>query len=68
VVNLDRFYCIYIYIYIYMLQLVRVIRLSRMSAVRRQSTDITTRIVSHIFTLLPADDGLLASPKHVDVL
>jgi hypothetical protein len=27
----------------------------------------TTRTNCHIYTLLPPDDGLLASPKHVEV-
>jgi hypothetical protein len=27
----------------------------------------TTRTNSHIYTLLPPDDGLLARPKHVEV-
>jgi hypothetical protein len=34
---------------------------------RRQSTKTTTRTNCHIYTLLPPDDGILASPKHVEV-
>jgi hypothetical protein len=42
--------------YEYMQQLVRVVRLSRLSAG-----------LDGIYTLLPPDDELLASPKHVEV-
>jgi hypothetical protein len=44
----------------------RVVRLSRLSAADSQIRR-TTRTNCHIYTLLPPDDGLLASPKHVEV-
>jgi hypothetical protein len=43
-----------------MRKLVRVVRLSRLSAGLRRSN-------CRIYTSLPPDDGLLASPKHVEV-
>jgi hypothetical protein len=44
---------------VYMRQLVRVVHLGQL---RR-----TTRTDCHIYMLLSLDDGLLASPKHVEV-
>jgi hypothetical protein len=54
---------------VYMRQLVRVVRLSRLSARKPADNRLrrTTRTNCRIYTLLPPDYGLLASPKHVEV-
>jgi hypothetical protein len=46
---------------------VRVARFSRMSAGLDSQLRRTTRTVIYTYTLLPPNDGLLASPKHVEV-
>jgi hypothetical protein len=53
----------------YMWQFLRFIRVSRLLAgpTKMYSTWRTTRTNCHIYTLLPPDDGLLASPKHIEV-
>jgi hypothetical protein len=53
-----------------MRQLVRAVRLSRLSAgLANSRLKRKTRTNCHTYTrtLLPPDDGVLASPKHVDV-
>jgi hypothetical protein len=63
-----------IYIYIYIRQLVQVVCLSQQSAgltsIPSRAAYIrlrrTTRTNCHMYTLLPPDDGQLASPKHVE--
>jgi hypothetical protein len=56
---------------VYMWQLVRVVLLSWLSAGLSRPADSqlkrTTLTSCNIYTLLPPDDGLLASPKHVEV-
>jgi hypothetical protein len=49
-----------------MQQLVRTVRLSRLSA-GLDGVERTTRTSCRIYTLLPPDDGQLASPKHVEL-
>jgi hypothetical protein len=57
---------------VYMWQLVRVGRLSWLSAglveVGLNQAKSTTRTICYIYTLLPPDDGQLASPEHVGIV